>query len=174
MPGRTASSAEKAPSKGRTGQLGQCVSLRKIVRFGVGALAIAVMSGAGIAKAESDAWEKRPYKMVGGKVDFGTYNGFRRYHSMCHTCHGPDALGSSFGPSLVESMKTLSYLQFVEVVALGRTTNLGGTTFVMPSFAENKDVVEYIDDIYAYLKARSDGALKRGRPPRLPKPKKGK
>jgi hypothetical protein len=44
----------------------------------------------------------------------------------------------------------------------------------MPPYAENKDVVEYIDDIYAYLKARSDGALKRGRPPHLPKPKKGK
>ena len=154
--------------------MGQCVSLRKIVKFGVGALAIAVMSGAGIAKAEQDAWEKKPYKMVGGKVDFGTYNGFRRYHSMCHTCHGPDALGSSFGPTLVESMKTLTYLQFVEVMNLGRTTIRAGTTFVMPAYAENRDVMEYMDDIYAYLKARSDAVLKRGRPPHLPKPKKGK
>ena len=161
-------------NKGRTGQLGQRVSLRKIVKCAVGALAIAVMSGVGIAMAEQDAWEKKPYKMVGGKVDFGTYNGFRRYHSMCFTCHGPDALGSSFGPSLVESLKTLTYLQFIEVMALGRTTNRGGTTFVMPSYAENKDVVEYINDIYAYLKARSNGALKRGRPPHLPPPKKGK
>ncbi len=154
--------------------MGQRVWLRKIVKCAVGALAIAVMSGAGIAMAESDAWEKKPYKIIGGKVDFGTYNGFRRYHSMCHTCHGPDALGSSFGPTLVESMKTLSYLQYLEVMNLGRTTNRGGTTFVMPAYAENKDVVENMDDIYAYLKARSDGALKRGRPPHLPKPKKGK
>lgn len=154
--------------------MGRRVSLWKIVKCAVGALAIAVMSDASIAMAEQDAWEKKPYMMVGGKVDFGTYNGFRRYHSMCHTCHGPDALGSSFGPSLVESLKTLTYLQFVKVVALGRTTNRGGTIFVMPSYAENKDVVEYIDDIYAYLKARSNGALKRGRPPHLPPPKKGK
>lgn len=154
--------------------MGQRVWLRKIVKCAVGALAIAVMSGAGIAKAEPDAWEKKPYKIIGGKVDFGTYNGFRRYHSMCHTCHGPDALGSSFGPSLVESLRTLTYSQFGSVVITGRTTNRAGTSYVMPSFAGNRDVMEYLDDIYAYLKARSDGALKRGRPSRLPKPKKGK
>ncbi len=174
MLGRTGFGAEKAPSKGRTGQLGQRVWLRKILKFGVGALAIAVMPGAGIAMAEPDASEKKPYKMVGGKVDFGTYNGFRRYHGICFTCHGPDGLGSSFGPSLVESLRTLTYSQFGSVVITGRTTNRAGTTFVMPSFAGNRDVMEYLDDIYAYLKARSDGALKRGRPPHLPKPKKGK
>lgn len=30
-------------------------------------------------------------------------NGYRRYHAGCNHCHGPDGLGSSFGPSLVES-----------------------------------------------------------------------
>ena len=163
-----------AVSKGRAGQLGPRVWLRKIVKFGVGALTIAVMSGAGIAKEEQPAWEKKPYKIIGGKVDFGTYNGFRRFHSTCFTCHGPDALGSSFGPSLVESLKTPTYSQFGSVVITGRTTNRAGTTYVMPSFAGNKEVMEYLNDIYAYLKARSDGALKRGRPSRLPKPKNGK
>ena len=41
--------------------------------------------------------------MVDGKVDKGTYNGYRRYHASCHTCHGPDGLGSSYAPNLVES-----------------------------------------------------------------------
>ena len=39
---------------------------------------------------------------------------------------------------------------------------------VMPSFAEAQDVMQYIDHIYAYLKARADGKLGRGRPERLP------
>ena len=30
-----------------------------------------------------------------GTVDWYTYSGFRRYHSECHVCHGPDGLGSS-------------------------------------------------------------------------------
>jgi hypothetical protein len=37
----------------------------------------------------------------------------------------------------------------------------------MPAFGEVEDVALYIDDIYAYLKARSDGVLERGRPPRI-------
>ena len=34
----------------------------------------------------------------------------------------------------------------------------------MPSFGTNPNVMCYLDDIYAYLKARSDGVLGRGRP----------
>ena len=36
----------------------------------------------------------------------------------------------------------------------------------MPAFGTTEDVVNYLDDIYGYLKARSDGALGRGRPKR--------
>jgi hypothetical protein len=35
---------------------------------------------------------------------------------------------------------------------------------VMPSFGLNKNVMCYIDAIYIYLRARSDGALGRGWP----------
>jgi mono/diheme cytochrome c family protein len=38
---------------------------------------------------------------------------------------------------------------------------------VMPAFGTNEDVVENIDNIYAYLLARSDGALGRGHPEHL-------
>jgi hypothetical protein len=40
---------------------------------------------------------------------------------------------------------------------------------VIPAFGEAMDVMENIDDIYSYLKARADGAVGRGRPERLPK-----
>ena len=36
----------------------------------------------------------------------------------------------------------------------------------MPAFAQNKNVMCYLDDIFTYLRARSDGALGRGRPPK--------
>ena len=35
-----------------------------------------------------------------GTVDWYTYSGFRRYHSDCHVCHGPDGMGSSYAPAL--------------------------------------------------------------------------
>jgi mono/diheme cytochrome c family protein len=42
------------------------------------------------------------YRIIGGKVDAGTYNGFQRYHAGCNHCHGPDGMNSTFGPSLVD------------------------------------------------------------------------
>ena len=36
----------------------------------------------------------------------------------------------------------------------------------MPSFASNQNVMCYLDDIFVYLRARSDGAIDRGRPGR--------
>ena len=38
-----------------------------------------------------------------GTVDWYTYSGFRRYHSDCHVCHGPNGEGSSYAPALVDS-----------------------------------------------------------------------
>ena len=110
----------------------------------------------------------KPYTVEdGNKVDPKTYNGYRRYHSVCHTCHGPDGLGSSFAPSLVDSLKRISSDEFEGIVAGGRQGNDGGNVRVMPAFASDPNVMDYILDIYSYLKARSDGALGRGRPERL-------
>lgn len=116
------------------------------------------------------AQEEKPYTVKDGVVDWYTFSGFRRYHSECHVCHGPDGLGSSFAPGLAESLKTVSYDQFLEIVVNGKKSNDATGQKVMPAFAENKNVMCFIDDLYAYLKARSDGAIGRGRPKKEAKP----
>ena len=113
--------------------------------------------------AQDDEW----YQVQDGKVDLGTFNGYRRYHASCHTCHGPDGLGSSYGPSMVESLKSISYDEFLDVVVNGRENVTGTQQNVMPAFGYVDDVMLYINDIYGYLKARSDGVLGRGRPERF-------
>lgn len=112
---------------------------------------------------------EHPYLYEDGKVDFGTYNGFRRYHADCHVCHGPAGLGSSYAPALIESLKVMSWGDFVNVVVSGR---VGLNNRVMPSFAQNVDVIKNLSDIYAYLKARADGVIGPTRPQRFPKVKK--
>jgi len=97
-----------------------------------------------------------------GTVDWYTYSGFRRYHSDCHVCHGPNGEGSSYAPA---SLKTLSYADFVNVVTNGRKNVDAANDKVMPSFASNVNVMCFIDDIYVYLRARADGAIPGGRPP---------
>ena len=103
-------------------------------------------------------------------VDWYTFSGFRRYHADCHVCHGPDGLGSSFAPALTDSLKSLSYEDFLEVVVNGRETVGVADNRKMPAFGVNLNVMCFIDDLYAYLKARSDGAVGRGRPDKEPKP----
>ena len=73
------------------------------------------------AGAQTQQSEEKPYKINNGVTDWYTFSGYKRYHSECHVCHGPDGLGSSFAPSLVDSLKTMTYDQFLETVTNGKT-----------------------------------------------------
>jgi len=99
-----------------------------------------------------------------GTVDWPTYSGFRRYHSECHVCHGPEGEGSTYAPALKKSAVDLDYYDFVDVVTNGREKVSASQQSVMPSFGTNANVMCYLNDIYVYLKARGAGALGRGRP----------
>lgn len=113
-----------------------------------------------------DADGNPTYKIENGTVDWYTFSGFRRYHSDCHVCHGPDGVGSSYAPALATSLKTMDYGTFLSVVAEGRKNLSAGKESVMPSFGDNKNVYCYLDDIYIYLRARADDVAPRGRPPK--------
>jgi len=99
-----------------------------------------------------------------GGVDWYTYSGFRRYHSVCHVCHGPAGDGSSFAPALTDSLKRISYADFLGIVASGRKNVTTAQENVMPAFGDNRNVMCYIDDIYVYLRARANDAVGRVRP----------
>jgi methanol metabolism-related c-type cytochrome len=111
--------------------------------------------------------EGNPTYKVGadGTVDWYTYSGYRRYHSDCHVCHGPNGEGSSYAPALANSLKTLNYSDFVNVVTNGRKNVNQASDNVMPAFATNVNVMCFIDDIYVYLRARANNVIPGGRPP---------
>ena len=104
------------------------------------------------------------FKVTDGSVDWYTYSGYRRYHSECHVCHGPDGEGSSYAPALKNSVTTMSYGEFIEVVASGRKNVNASQNNVMPAFGDNTNVACYIDDLYVYLRARAADAVGRVRP----------
>jgi methanol metabolism-related c-type cytochrome len=112
-----------------------------------------------------DAKGDPTYKIgADGKVDWYTFSGYRRYNGTCDVCHGPDGAGSSFGPDLTQSLKSIDYSKFQQIVSSGKQDVNTAQTLVMPAFGTNKNVMCYLDDIYVYLRARSDGVLPRGRP----------
>ena len=92
------------------------------------------------------------------KIDLWLTRGFRAF-SQCQVCHGLDANGSSFAPSLVTVMQEIDQSRFMEAVVNGYKGQMG----VMPGWAENPNVMKHIDKLYAYLQARSDGVLPPGK-----------
>ena len=105
-----------------------------------------------------------PHLTKDGNMDWFTFSGYRRYGANCLQCHGPDALGSSYAPSLVDSLKSLDYGTFLQTVAAGKQQVSNSENLVMPSFGDNKNVECYVNDIYVYIRARSLDLLDRQRP----------
>jgi hypothetical protein len=144
------------------------------------------------AVAEPNDPAPAPYRIVNGKVDEATFRGWLAYHSACHTCHGIDAIGTEVAPSLVERVKDLSAKQFtVKVITSYRIVFGSGEIrgddrtavrerfaeealrrergdLVMPAWEHNARIRPHVLDLYAYLRARADGALPPGVPSRLP------
>lgn len=112
----------------------------------------------GLAPAQAQAADAAPYQVSdGNRVDAHTLSGWRTWRALaCERCHGAAQEGM-VGPSLVASLKVLSKDQFKQTVLKGRIDK------GMPNFDGSKMVVENIDNLYAYLKGRSDGAIQPGR-----------
>jgi len=98
------------------------------------------------------------YKVVDGyKVDPETMKGFRTWRAAaCDRCHGANQEGL-VGPSLVESLKTLTKEEFKTTVTEGRLEK------GMMSFKTSPTVMENLDHLYAYLKGRSNGDITRAK-----------
>jgi mono/diheme cytochrome c family protein len=104
------------------------------------------------------AQDKPPYKVVDGyKVDEDTMKGFRTWRAAaCDRCHGANQEGL-VGPSLLNSLKTLTKEEFKLVVTNGRLDK------GMQSFGNSPQVMQNLDQLYQYLKGRSDGAITRAK-----------
>ncbi len=114
---------------------------------------VLVLSMVGVS---AQAAEEAPYSVVDGKVDQATFEGWQSYRtSGCGQCHGGAGQGGA-APSLVERLKTIDKDTFKKSVLEGKS--------LMPPWKGNPKVVENIDKIYAYLKARSDGVLGEEKP----------
>lgn len=115
-------------------------------------MAVAMMS-ATVAVADEVAYKVES----GNKVDADTLKGWRTWRAMaCERCHGAKQEGG-VGPALTQSLKNLSKDEFKNTVLKGRVDK------GMPNFDGSKLVTENIDNLYMYLKGRSDGKINPGK-----------
>ena len=98
-----------------------------------------------------------PYTVQDGdKVDPKTLDGWKTWRALaCERCHGAEQEGL-VGPSLVESLKTLSKEDFHTTVINGRADK------GMPPWGASEMMQKNWEGLYAYLKGRSDGKIKPG------------
>lgn len=120
-------------------------------RYAALALMLTLTTGAAMA-------DEPLYTVTDGyKVDANTMKGFRTWRAAaCDRCHGANQEGM-VGPSLVNSLKTLTKEEFVKTVRDGRLEK------GMQSFGTSQQVMDNMDHLYAYLKGRSDGAITRAK-----------
>jgi mono/diheme cytochrome c family protein len=92
----------------------------------------------------------------GNQVDAKTLTGWKTWRAMaCERCHGASQEGL-VGPALVNSLKVLTKDQFHTTITQGRLEK------GMPNFGGVKLVNDTWENLYAYLKGRSDGNIAAG------------
>jgi mono/diheme cytochrome c family protein len=99
----------------------------------------------------------KPYTVVDGdKVDQKTLDGWKTWRaSACERCHGAEQEGL-VGPSLVNSLKTLTKEEFHTTIINGRPEK------GMPPWGASEMIQKNWEGLYAYLKGRSNGDIKPG------------
>ena len=134
------------------------------------------------------------YRVVNGRVDAGTYAGWRAFHSTCYACHGVGGTGTANAPNLVERIGGMTPRAFAAKVlasyrivapADGPPADNGAATpdtmleqimrrergaggrVIMPAWEGDARVDPHVLDLYAYLSARADGKIGAGEPRRM-------
>jgi Cytochrome C oxidase, cbb3-type, subunit III len=135
------------------------------------------------------------FVVIDGRVDRGTYSGWKLFHSSCQACHGVGGVGTGIAPNLVERIgnytprgfatKVLTSYRIVpmspdsgppegqaerdallELVMKRERQERGQPQ--MPAWDSDPEVPPHVLDLYAYLNARAEGGLGPGRPKLLP------
>ena len=122
-------------------------------------VAAALVLGAGSAAAQvRDEWHPAPRDTV----DSDTYQGWKQYELNCSRCHGEYAVGTSFAPALVVSLKEGGTIPtkeaFITVVCAGRQDK------GMPAWCTLGLEMDKMERMYRYIKSRADGKISAGRP----------
>jgi mono/diheme cytochrome c family protein len=90
------------------------------------------------------------------------YDGWKQYNLNCARCHGEDVMGTTIAPHLVTSLKPDGPINtkelFVQTVCAGRPAK------GMPAWCPLGLEMDKIEAIHAYVKGRSDGKVRPGRP----------
>jgi len=85
------------------------------------------------------------------------YSGWKWWHVYCYRCHGMNAVGSTLGPSLIDSNEKFTLPEFLKKV---RNGNPDKGMQAWDKLLDDKQITQ----LYYYVMARADKVLPPGRP----------
>jgi hypothetical protein len=105
-----------------------------------------------------DAYHTAPLDTVSQEV----YAGWKQFNLNCARCHGEDVQGTTIAPHLIVSLRPDGPINtkelFVQTVCAGRPAK------GMPAWCALGLEMDKINQIYSYVKGRSDSKIHSGRP----------
>ena len=165
--------------------------VRFLQRIAAGALCL-VAAVAAPAQPRDSAPMPGDYRVINGRVDRGTYVGWRLFHSTCYGCHGVGGGGTAVAPNLLERIPNMTPRDFASKVltsyrlvspadddsaqareatleeVLKRDRSAARGQVLMPAWGGHAEVPPHVLDLYAYLSARAAGDLGPGEPKVIP------
>src|SRR5687767_2468292 len=126
-------------------------------------LGLSTVPASANAQEMRDQYHQAPRDTVSQQV----YDGWKQYNLNCARCHGEDVMGTTIAPHLVTSLKPEGPINtkelFVQVVCAGRPEK------GMPAWCPLGLEMDKIEAIHAYVKGRSEGKIRPGRPALKPR-----
>jgi mono/diheme cytochrome c family protein len=116
----------------------------------------------GSAEATDTSWFAKYHPAATDTLAPATYEGWEQFQTNCSRCHGQDAEGSSFAPSLVQALgpggPVSTEAAFLSIACNG----VPGTG--MPSWCKLGLGEDKLRQIYLYVSGRAKGTIHPGRP----------
>lgn len=156
-------------------------------------LSVVLLAAVAVSAAAQSRTDPIPgdFVVIDGRVDRGTYAGWKLFHSSCHVCHGVGGVGTGIAPNLVERIgdytprgfatkvltsyrivpmspdsgppETLAEREALLELVMKRERMERGQP-LMPAWDSSTEVAPHVLDLYAYLNARAEGGLGPGKP----------
>jgi mono/diheme cytochrome c family protein len=127
-------------------------------------------SGSSEAAAASDtSWFARYHPVATDTLPPATYAGWEQFQVNCSRCHGQDADGTSFAPSLVDALGPGGPVKTETAFLAIACNGVPGTG--MPAWCKLGLGEDKLRQIYLYVSGRAKGAIHAGRPMEQKDPK---
>jgi mono/diheme cytochrome c family protein len=120
-------------------------------------------SAAGSQTSQATAPLRDPYHQPPlDTVPQQVYDGWKQFNLNCARCHGEDAQGTTIAPHLIVSLRPDGPINTKEIFM--QTVCAGRPAKGMPSWCALGMEMSTIEEIYSYVKGRSDAKIHPGRP----------